>query len=119
MSYNNEQEAEEMVKEMMAGLATKPPGDSVFQKMRDAEGGPPMLRMFTLQAAFWVFGKFNIGKGKRTKVILILIVVLSFMCWDFDKFFSNRNPNVYEQIGLKRSATILEIEEALNQYQLC
>lgn len=73
-----------------------------------------MIRMFVLQAAFWVLGKLRIGNNNRTKVILILMVVGSFIAWDFDKFFTNRSPNVYEQIGLKRSATLAEIDDAFS-----
>jgi len=106
------------MKDLMDGTATLPPGASVFARMAEQEGGPPMMRMLILQGLFWVLGKFKIATNK-VKVVVILAVVCIFIMKDFDNFFKTRNPNVYEQIGLKRSATVFEIENALQQYDLC
>jgi hypothetical protein len=35
MSYGSKEEADEMIKEMVAGLSTKPTGGSVFQTMHE------------------------------------------------------------------------------------
>ena len=41
------------------------------------------------------------------------------MVYDLHKFLAHRNPNVYDHIGLQRSATIFEIENAFDQYSIC
>ena len=105
MSYSNKEEAEEMIKEMVAGSSTKPPGGSVFQTMHEEEKGPPMMRMVVLQGCFAVAGKLKV-LNKKSKMFLIILVVLGFMVKDVGNFLKLRRPNVYEQIGLTRAASV-------------
>lgn len=48
MTYNNKEEAEELMKDIMSGNFIKPPGGSVYTDLKDAEKGPPMIRMIVL-----------------------------------------------------------------------
>ena len=41
------------------------------------------------------------------------------MARDLNKFLSNRGENIYGQVGLLRSATTIEIDEAFSQYRDC
>ena len=41
------------------------------------------------------------------------------MARDLSSFFKQRGTNIYEQIGLTRSSTIHQFEDAFEQYALC
>jgi hypothetical protein len=103
MSHNQE-EADQMV-DYLLGNSTQPPNGSVFSVLHDSQQGPPMMRMMVLQAAFAIAGRLKV-LDRRGKIVLIVIVSLSFMFWDLAKFLNMRQPNVYDQIGLDRSASI-------------
>lgn len=118
MSYGSKEEAEEMMREMVGGLSTRPPGGSVFQTMHEQEKGPPMMRMLVLQACFSLADRMKM-LTKNFKMVLIIVVVFGFMLKDLINFHELRRPNIYEQIGLTRAASVLQIEEAFAQHQIC
>jgi hypothetical protein len=103
MTYNNQEEADELIKEMIEGKTTLPPGGSVFQSLHEKEGAPPVARMLGLQGFFAIAAR--LGWGVRAKVMLIVVVCLYFALSDYGGFLQHRKPNVYEQIGLDRSAS--------------
>ena len=112
MSYNNKEEAEGMIREIMEGTHTLPPNGSVFTAYHDAEKGPPMMRMIVLQGVFAIAGKLRIASMKA-KIMIILTVTFFFAVKDLNNFMDLRQPNIYQQIGLERNASIMQIEHAI------
>jgi len=64
-----------------------------------------MMRLFVLQGCFAIAEKLKII-NKKLKMLIIILVVLSFMMKDIIHFLKLRRPNVYEQIGLTRAASV-------------
>lgn len=95
MTYNNKEEAEELMKDIMSGNFIKPPGGSVYNDLKDVEKGPPMLRMIVLQGIFAIAGKVKIA-GPKVKILIILLVSLFFTFRDLTHFMKFRRPNIYE-----------------------
>lgn len=77
-----------------------------------------MMRMIVMQIAFKLADSLRM-LTKKFKILLILLVSIGFMLKDFNKFHSYRRPNVYEQIGLTRAASLFQIEEAFSQHEIC
>jgi hypothetical protein len=74
-----------------------------------------MLRMIMVQAAFGMLGKM--GKLKqRSKFVFMLFLSFCFIFYDMQSFLNKRKLNVYEQIGVQRDATDIQIENVLNMY---
>ena len=106
MSYDNKEEAEQMIKEIMEGTHTLPPNGSVMGAYLEADKGPPMMRMIVMQIVFAIAGKARIASLKA-KIMIILMIISFFIVKDLNTFLTLRQPNIYEQIGLKRNASIL------------
>lgn len=94
-----------------------PPGGSIFATLTGKDG-PPMARMIIIQAVCEMAGKAKM-LGPKLKILIVLMISLGFIGNEFKQFVQQRGPNIYKQIGLERSATLEEIQEAQAQYEAC
>lgn len=109
---------EEMQAEWEAAAnAVLPPLGSVFESVSGSDG-PPMMRLIIMQMVFGALSKA--GKLKKMiKVMIIVFISSALMMRDLSNFFKSRGTNIYEQIGLTRQATIYQLEDVFEQYELC
>jgi hypothetical protein len=94
MSYDNKEEAEQMIKEIMEGRHTLPPNGSVMGAYLEADKGPPMMRMIVMQVVFAIAGKARIASMKA-KIMIILMIISFFIVKDLNTFLTLRQPNIY------------------------
>lgn len=76
------------------------------------------MRMIVMQGAFKLADRIKFFT-KKFRIVLILLVNIGFMLKDLHNFNTYRRPNVYEQIGLTRAASVFQIEEAFSQHEIC
>ena len=101
-----------------AANAVLPPLGSVFENVSGSSEGPPMMRMFLMQAAFAALAKAG-RLTRRAKVLVIAFICSCLVARDLANFFKARGTTIYEQIGVPRQASIYQFEEAFSQYKLC
>jgi hypothetical protein len=77
-----------------------------------------MLRMVVIQGIFGAIGGMQ-NIPQKIKYLMIVFCTICFMGYDFHKWSSSRNLNVYENIGLNRRATDFQIEETIKMYDTC
>ena len=95
----------------MSGSKTQPPGGSVFSSVTGRDG-PPMMRMIIIQVIFASLSKMG-RLHKGMKIAAIVLVCVGLTLFDANNFFKKRQPNIYEKLGVKRTANLFEIDAAV------
>lgn len=68
--------------------------------------------------AFGALGK--LGEVRPiVKYLCIMMISFGFSAWDMRGFMSQRQPNVYERIGLHRQSPDFQIEHVTDMYKIC
>jgi len=76
------------------------------------------MRMIIIQAIFGFIGN-KTHFAPRVKYAMIVLFTIALMGYDFYGWQSTRSLNVYENIGLTRTATDFQIEETIKTYDSC
>lgn len=105
------------MEDYLSGNTVKPPHGSVFDNISSA-AGPPMIRMIMLQIAFSFIAGLKIF-SPRSKAILIACFCAFLAYNDLNSFFENRNPNLYNILGIDRLSSTEFVEQRLELAKIC